>query len=422
MSRFRPGRFIGVTAGALVIIGLGLYGPATLLGPLPRVTATIVTPSDEPDTAALPVLPVAGGSAVVAVDVEPDSAELITSPLATAGAGEALPMASAAKLITALVVLEAKPIEVGAPGPEIPITAVDYKDYIDYSNADARTVTVFPGEMWTQREALQALLLGSSNNHADLLARWAFGSIDAYLAAASAWVSANGMDNTNVADATGLQDATAGTAADLARLAARAGTDPVITELLANPASALNNRRGVENTTEYLPEEGIRGISRSYTDAAGVCFLFTATLGTAEAPFTIAGAFLREPDYDTLSADVRALMASARAGITDKPILEEGDEYVRFSAPWGDTASGKVRVSKTRIAWHAVAAGEPTVTVDEFATGRAGATIGRVSVDVPGGPVSTPLVLDEPISDPGPGWRLLNPAPVIAALLESRNG
>jgi len=422
MSRFRPGRFIGVTAGALAIIGLGLYGPATLLGPLPRVTATIVTPSDEPDAAALPVLPVAGGSAVVAVDVEPDSAELITSPLATAGAGEALPMASAAKLITALVVLEAKPVEVGTPGPEIPITAVDYKDYIDYSNADARTVAVFPGEMWTEREALQALLLGSSNNHADLLARWAFGSIDAYLAAASAWLSTNGMDNTSVADATGLQDASAGTAADLARLAARAGTDPVITELLANPASALNDRRGVENTTEYLPEEGIRGISRSYTDAAGVCFLFTATLGTAESPFTIAGAFLREPDYDTLSADVTALMASARAGITDKPILEEGDEYVRFAAPWGDTASGKVRVSKTRIAWHAVAAGEPTVTVDEFATGRAGATIGRVSVDVPGGPVSTPLVLDEPISDPGPGWRLLNPAPVIAALLESRNG
>ncbi|HYI31878.1 MAG TPA: hypothetical protein VEX88_00265 [Glaciibacter sp.] len=420
MSRFRPGRFFGVTAGALAIIGLGLYGPATLLGPLPRVTATFVTPSDEPDAAALPALPVAGGSAVVAVDVEPDSGELLTSPLATAGAGEALPMASAAKLITALVIVEAKPIEVGTPGPEIPITAVDYRDYIDYSNADARTVAVFPGEMWSEREALQALLLGSSNNHADLLARWAFGSMDAYLAAANDWLAANGMDNTRVADATGLQDASAGTAGDLARLAAIAGTDPVIEELLANPASALNNRRGVENTTEYLPEEGIRGISRSYTDAAGVCFLFTATLGTAESPFTIAGAFLQEPDYDTLSADVTALIASARAGITDKPVLEKGDEYVTFAAPWGDTASGSVRVSKTRVSWHALTSGEPTVTVDDFATGRAGATIGRVSVDASGGPVSSPLVLDEPINDPGPGWRLLNPVPVITALIESR--
>ncbi len=405
-----------------MIIGLGLYGPATLLGPLPRVTSTIVTPSAEPDAAGLPVLPAAGASAVVAVDfeTEPDPAELRTSPLATAGVAEALPMASATKLITALTVLEAKPIEVGSPGPEIPITPVDYRDYIDYSNADARTVTVFPGEVWTEREALQALLLGSSNNHADLLARWAFGSVDAYRAAATAWLAANGMNGTSVADATGLQDASAGTAVDLARLAAIAGTDPVIAEILANPASALNDRRGVENTTEYLPEEGIRGISRSYTDAAGVCFLFTATLGTPEAPFTIAGAFLGEPDYDTLSADVTALIASARAGITEKPILEEGDAYVTFSAPWGDTASGVVRVSKTRVAWHAVATGEPTVTVDEFATGRAGAAIGRVSVEAPGGPVSTPLVLDEPINDPGPGWRLLNPVPVIAALIESR--
>jgi D-alanyl-D-alanine carboxypeptidase (penicillin-binding protein 5/6) len=29
-------------------------------------------------------------------------------------------------------------------------------------------------------------------------------------------------------------------------------------------------------------------------------------------------------------------------------------------------------------------------------------------------------VLDRGISDPGPGWRLLNPVPVIAALIESR--
>lgn len=420
MSRFRPGRFLGVTAGALAILGLGLYGPATLLGPLPRVSATVTTPAAEADTAPAPVLPVAGASAVVAVAPASDGTEPLISPLATAGASEALPMASAAKLITALVVLQAKPIEAGSPGPEIPITATEYRDYIEYANADARTVTVFPGEMWTEREAVQALLLGSSNNHADLLARWAFGSIDAYRAAANAWLATEGLKDTSVVDATGLQDASAGTAADLATLAAIAGTDPVIAEVLANPASALNNRRGVENTTEYLPEEGIRGISRSYTDAAGVCFLFTATLGTAEAPFTIAGAFLGEPDYDTLSADVTALMASARAGISEKPVLEEGDAYATFAAAWGDTASGVVRVSKTRVAWHAVAAGEPTVSVEEFATGRAGTTIGRVSVDAPDGPVSSPLVLDEPINDPGPGWRLLNPVPVIRALIESR--
>jgi D-alanyl-D-alanine carboxypeptidase (penicillin-binding protein 5/6) len=72
------------------------------------------------------------------------------------------------------------------------------------------------------------------------------------------------------------------------------------------------------------------------------------------------------------------------------------------------------------VTWLPPDAGEATVSLDEFATGRAGATIGRVSVPSPDGPVSAPLVLDQPITDPGPGWRLLNPVPVITALIESR--
>lgn len=421
MSTFRPARFFGVTAGALVILAVGVYGPATLLGPLPRVVTTVVTPDQGPGVGSPPVLPVAGASAVVAVTATDESAPAtLTSPIASAGVADAVPMASAAKLVTALVVLEEKPLEVGSAGPSVAITAVDYQDYIDYTNENARSVTVFPGEMWTERELLQALLLGSSNNHADLLARWAFGSVESYVQAANDWLRSNGMKATTVADATGLLDASAGTAPDLARLAAIAATNPAISELLSDPASALVGRRGVENTTEYLPEEGITGISRSYTDAAGVCFLFTATLGTAEAPFTLAGAFLGEPDYGTLEADVTALIASARDGIGELPVLEEGDEYVRFTTAWGDTASGVVRVSKTRLGWHSVAATDPTVTVDEFSTGRAGMTVGRVAVDDSGRAVSSPLVLDEAITDPGLGWRLLNPVPVIAALVESR--
>ncbi len=422
MRRFRPGHFIGVTVGALVILAIGIYGPATLLGPLPTVTATLVTPPADAANPSPPALPTAGASAVAALDTttskatEPDAAP----PLAIGGTAEALPMASAAKIVTALVVLDAKPLEVKRTGPTIAITVADYQDYIDYGNADARTVIVFPGENWTERELLQAMILGSSNNHADTLARWAFGSVDAYLEAANAWLAKNGLAATQVVDATGLHDASAGTATDLARLAGIAAVHPVIAELLANPVSALVGQRGVDNTTAYLPEEGITGISRSYTDAAGVCFLFTAQVGTGDSDFTFSGAFIGEPDYDTLTADLTALMTSARAGVTELPILTEGDAYARFKAPWGDTASGIIRVSKTRLGWQATIPSSAAVTLDSFSTGRAGKVVGRVAVDAAGDTVSAQLVLDRGIDDPGPGWRLLNPIPVIAAFLESR--
>jgi D-alanyl-D-alanine carboxypeptidase (penicillin-binding protein 5/6) len=424
MTQFRPGRLVGITVGALAILMVGVYGPATLLGPLPAVNVTRVTPAPAPAGRFPPVLPGRGGSAVVAQETAASggttpAAALIgaTVPLAVGGVTDALPMAAAAKIVTALVVLDAKPLAAGTAGPKIPITAADYQDYIDYQNSGARTVVVFPGELWTETELLQAMVLGSSNNHADTLARWAFGSIDAYVEAANTWLAAHGLVGTTVADATGLHDASAGTATDLAYLAGLAAANPVISDVLSNPASALVGQRGVDNTTAYLPDEGITGISRSYTDAAGVCFLFTARIESGASVFVFSGALIGEPDYDSLSADLTALMASARAGVSELPVLAKGDAFVRFTTPWGATSVGTVRTSKTRFGWQAQAPGAATVTLDDFSTGLAGRTIGRVSVEAGGTPVSAPLVLDRTISAPGPGWRLLNPVPMITALL-----
>ncbi|MEC5184392.1 D-alanyl-D-alanine carboxypeptidase (penicillin-binding protein 5/6) [Cryobacterium sp. MP_3.1] len=434
MSRFRPGRVLGISVGTLVILMIGVYGPATLLGPLPSATVTVTAPTSAVP-ASTPVLPAAGSSgllAVTAVDdtatddtatggdaAEPAPATLGVDTIAIGGGNDPVPMASAAKIITALVVLDAKPLAAGEPGPAYSLVTADYQDYLDYTAQDARTVIVFPGESWTEREMLQAMILGSSNNHADTLARWAFGSVDAYLTAANAWLAANGMPNTTVVDANGLLDGSAGTGTDLARVAGLAATNPVIADIIAQPASALVGQRGVRNTTEYLPEEGITGISRSYTDSGGVCFLFTGTVVAGEKAFTFAGAFLGEPDYDTLTADLTALMASARAGVTELPILAEGDGYATLTTAWGDSADAVVATPKTRFGWQAAAGTDPVVTLDDVTTGRAGAKIGRVTVDAFGESVSSTLELDTSLTDPGPGWRLLHPVPVVSALVAS---
>ncbi|TFC01375.1 hypothetical protein E3O42_10540 [Cryobacterium adonitolivorans] len=427
MSRFRPGRVIGVSVGTLIILMIGVYGPATLLGPLP-VAAVTLTPPKPAVPASTPVLPAAGSSgllAITAVDsaetgdaaVEPAPATLGVDTIAVGGGSDPLPMASAAKIITALVVLDAKPLAAGEPGPAYSLVTADYQDYLDYTAEDARTVIVFPGESWTERELLQAMILGSSNNHADTLARWAFGSVDAYLTAANTWLAANGMPDTTVVDANGLLDGSAGTGTDLARIAGLAATNPVIADIIAQPASALVGQRGVKNTTPYLPEEGIAGISRSYTDEGGVCFLFTATVATGDKAFTFAGAFLGEPDYDTLTADLTALMASARAGVTELPVLAEGDGYATLTTAWGDSADAVVATPKTRFGWQAAAPTDAQVTLDDVATGRAGAKIGRVTVDAFGESVSSTLELDSNLTDPGPGWRLLHPVPLVSALV-----
>ncbi|TFB68180.1 hypothetical protein E3O06_16915 [Cryobacterium glaciale] len=433
MSSFRPGRFVGILVGTVVILAVGVYGPATLLGPLPAVTATKSIPGDSVTAPTPPTLSANGASAIAVLAATTSSASGTTStgatgadstgtavppPIAVAGTTEALPMASIAKVVTALVVLDAKPIVAGESGPRVTLTAADFQSYLDYDKAGARSVAVFADEQWTELELLQALLLGSSNNHADSVARWAFGSVDAYVVAANAWLAENGLTGTAVVDATGLHDASAGTATDLAHLAGLAATDPVVSAMLASPASALANRRGVENTTSYLPEEGITGISRSYTDAAGVCFLFTAQVSDGASSFTFSGAYIGEPTYDALTADLTALMASARAGVGPLPVLAAGDAYATFESAWGDEASAVVGVSRTRYAWQAATPAAATVTLKDFATARTGANVGQVRLTVAGEQVSAALKLSEGITDPGPGWRLLHPIVMITALLE----
>ena len=441
MSRFRPGRVIGISVGTLVILAIGVYGPATLLGPLPAAEVALSVPAATVG-ASTPVLPVAGTSGVLAItplETPADDATTGTddaaatatadtaatpalgeTPIAVGGGADALPMASAAKIITALVVLDAKPLKLDEPGPAYSLVTADYQDYLDYTAEGARTVIVFPGESWTQREMLQALILGSSNNHADTLARWAFGSVDAYLTAANDWLAANGMPDTTVVDANGLLEGSAGTGADLARLAGLAATNPILSDIIQNPASALVNQRGVTNTTAYLPEEGITGISRSYTDEGGVCFLFTGTVDAQGKTFTFAGAFIGEPDYDTLTADLTALMASARAGVTELPVLAEGAAYATLTTAWGDSADAVVGTPKTRFGWQAATPGEAEVDIEDVTTGRAGSKVGRVTVDAFGESVSSSLELDSNLTDPGPGWRLLHPVPLISALIAAQ--
>ncbi|MFC6355293.1 D-alanyl-D-alanine carboxypeptidase family protein [Luethyella okanaganae] len=410
MRTFRPGRFFGILGGTVAILTLGVYGPATLLGPLPAVTSAVSMTPEPETTSSPPVLPAEGASAVI---VDGD-----TAPVAVSGTADPIPIAGIAKLVTTLVVLDTKPVEAGHTGPSVTIGPADYQGYIDYSSADARAVAVFPGESWTERELLQATILGSSNNHADTLARWAYGSVDAYLGAANAWLAEHDLSGIHVVDTTGLSERSVGTASDVARLATLTTGNPAIAEILANPASALVNDRGVENTTSYLQSEGITGISRSFTDAAGVCLLFSATVGEGDATMAFSAAFLREPDYDTLEADILALITSARSGAAPVPVIAAGSEYATFRAPWGDSAAAVAAVERTRPGW-AAHSGMSRVELDDIGAARVGAVVGRVTVTSPGGDVSSPLELDAAIGDPGPGWRLLNPIPMIGSLFTS---
>ena len=97
----RINRGLGIALVAILILAIGLYGPATLVGPLPRTEAVIDDASDIVPTRGAPTVSQNGASAIATAD---------GSVLASGGDTAAVPLGGVTKVITALVVLDRKSV------------------------------------------------------------------------------------------------------------------------------------------------------------------------------------------------------------------------------------------------------------------------------------------------------------------------
>src|SRR5699024_2725929 len=132
----------------------------------------------EPVEAAPPDLPAAevawpetaraAGYGVVGIDGGADVWE-------TWGSDDAHPMASVAKLVTVLVVLDAHPIEGDSRGAVIELDRDDVEAQARAVRENAPIAPVFDGMQVTQRDLVEWSLVDSAGNAIWSLANWAFG-------------------------------------------------------------------------------------------------------------------------------------------------------------------------------------------------------------------------------------------------------
>jgi len=118
------------------------------------------------------------------------------------------PVASTIKVLLALSVLSKKPLALDQQGPNIIITPADVANYdADLAQGES-VVKVTSGETISEYQALQALLIASANNFADILANWAFGSTPNYLTYANQFAKSIGMSSTTISDDSGYSTST----------------------------------------------------------------------------------------------------------------------------------------------------------------------------------------------------------------------
>ncbi len=324
------------------------------------------------------------------------------------GEQKAVPIASVAKVVTALAVLKQKPLAVGQQGPTITINSGDVAIYNSYYSQGGSVVKVENGEQLSQLEALQALLIPSANNIADTLAIWAFGSMDNYLSYANKMVAGMHLGSTKIADASGLSPQTLSTAEDLVKLGLVAIENPVLVSLVAQQTASLPVAGSVKNVNWLLGEDGVVGIKTGNTDEAGGCFLFVARRSIAGQTVSLIGALMQAPDLNTVIADSRRLIRASDGGFETVKAVAKGQAVGTYKTPWGATTNAVADQDLSLLAWRGSQIQVTAKLSEVKAPAKAGAVVGLLSVASGQKTTSVPAVLKSGISSPPWYWRLLH--------------
>ena len=394
-------RRIVVFGGFGLALATLLYLPMTLLAPL-RAAELAVTVPEEP-VPAVPelALPGYGASAIGALGYP--------GVLAQSGSTEALPMASISKVITALTVLEAHPLAPGESGPSITMTADDAALYTEYRARLAAVAPVRVGMQLTQLQLMQLSLVESASNYTMSLVGWAFESQDAYLAAARSWLSAHGLDGIVLNEPTGLDPGNRATAAQLVELARIALEDATLMSIVSTPSIDIPGVGSYDNRNELLGIDGIDGIKTGTLNDFGANLLFSADYTIGTHPITVVGVVLGGVDHDTINADIRALLATMQDNFTEVEVAAPGEAFAIYTSVWGDTAQAVATERVTVLTW-ASAPVTVDVEAEEVRIAEAGTDVGDVTFTSGPMTVSVSLELASDLDDPGPWWRLTNPA------------
>lgn len=194
---------------------------------------------------------------------EDDSTVLLSK-----NADVAVPIASITKLMTALVVLDAKQ----SLEDEITVTSDDRS--IDRGAASRLAV----GTTLSRGDLMHLALMASENRAAHALGRSYPGGMDAFLKAANVKAKALGMTQSHFADPTGLSSDNVASPADLSRLVIAASHNSTIRSYSTDDeheVSVGKYKVAFRNTNNLVRNKGwdIVVSKTGYTEAAGRCLV-----------------------------------------------------------------------------------------------------------------------------------------------------
>jgi D-alanyl-D-alanine carboxypeptidase (penicillin-binding protein 5/6) len=367
--------------------------------PLPVTAATSVVPAAE-RVGSAPVLPwPTQGKAALYVDS--------IGEVGRFGGPSPVPMASTAKIMTALLVLEDHPLALNEPGPTISVTRADVNTYYALRNQNESVLPVVAGEQLSEYQLLQGLLLPSASNFAEMLATWDAANVPAFVARMNTRAATLGMSSTHYADVSGFSPLSVSIPPDLIKLGQTAMLQPVFAQIVAQSQATLPVAGLIHNLDTLLGQGGVVGIKTGHTDQSGGCFVMAADLTIDGISARVYGAVMGQPNelagaFKTSSALLQALVPALHA----HTVVHRDDVIARYRTPWDEAGTIVASQSVTWVLLDGTAVSRQVKLDDLPARLPAGTRVGTLFLVAGSRQAEIALIMAGAINGPGAGWRL----------------
>ncbi|MFC4910281.1 D-alanyl-D-alanine carboxypeptidase [Actinomadura gamaensis] len=388
-KRGRRGLVIGLVAVLVLVAGVVA---GQLVRPVPEPSLELAMGSSSHTFGGQkPVLPwPKAGQATVYVDG--------LGTMGSSGASTPTPTASVAKVMTAYVILRDKALRSGENGPTFTVTPQGASEVAGRKARGESLLGITPNQQFTERKALEALLIISANDVAHELARWDAGSDQAFVVKMNEAARSLGMTSTTYTDPSGYDSATVSTAADQVKLLRAAMRLPGFAESVAQRQFVPDGGGKPRNAGNILlGQYGVVGGKTGYTDKAGGNFVFAARKQVGGVETLILGAVMNQPSPSAIGAinAAQPLVAAAENALVAATVAPSGSRVARVDDGLGGGAPLRAAKPVTVVGWPGLTvpfgvAGAPPGTAPQ------NAKVGTLTA----GATRVPLSLDRPLSKP----------------------
>ena len=393
-----PGRWIVVVPLLLVVLLVAIAG-FQYFRAVPAIAAHPSVPSTAGAEGTAPSLPwpAKGAAAVGATDI---------GLLATGGPTTPQPMYSVAKIMTAIVLLDDKPLQPGEQGPAIPVDATDVASYQKRLAAGESVVKVQAGEALSEYQAVEGMLIPSGNNIAELVAKWDAGSETAMVAKLNARAVALGLPSTRFDDVSGVSDKTVSVPSELVKLAALAIKNPVVAAIIGQKQAELPVAGVVYNVDYALGQENIIGIKTGSSPVGAANFVFASSFQLEGRPIIILGAVMGLTTLDEAFAASKALIVAVRPNLHVKHLLLAKQTVGQYTTPWGSRTDIVAKDGLDVLTWPGMVVRTHFEARPVSPPTAAGVPVGTFSVKVGDQALMSTLLTDTSLSKPTTRYKL----------------